>query len=314
MTLTADTQNTDLDLSINNDANANAASRDGTTASGTQTDESHEHVDGAPGEGGEEDEVEFQFGDEVSPASDASQDEQRNAAPWIKELRANYVASQRRIKELEAQQQVGTQQQQQQQPVQVPKLGPKPKLEEFDYDEGKYDQALEKWYTDKAKVDAAQVEQERVVQSRQQAIEQRQKAYGTEASALRIKNFRELEDEVVSALSVEQQGILLAGADNPALLVASLGRFPNKLKTLAEIKDPVRFAFRAGQLEKEIKMTNRSASKAAPEARVSSSAGVAAGGGERKLEQLRAEAEKTGDYSRVHAYNRQMKVAQQKRR
>lgn len=309
MTLTADTQNTEVVLSTQNDADAEAASRAGTAANGVQTDDDHGSVDGTSGEGGEEGEVDFQFGDEVSPASDENQ-EQQNAPQWVKELRQNYVSSQRRIRELEAQQQQGTQQQQQ--PAPVPMLGPRPKLEQFDYDEGKYDAALEKWYEDKRKVDAAQVEQENAAKARRQVIVDRENAYKTEAAALRIKNFRELEDEVVTALSPEQQGILLLGADKPALLVAALGRFPNKLKSLAEIKDPVRFAFRAGQLEKEIKMTGRAASKAAPEARVSSTAGVSAGGSERKLEQLRAEADNTGDYSRVHAYKRQLKAQQRK--
>ncbi|WP_412021532.1 hypothetical protein [Burkholderia cepacia] len=308
MTLTADTQNAEVTLSTQHDADADAASRASTTANGAQSDDDHASVDGVPGEGGEEGEVELQFGDEVSPASDESP-EQQNAPSWVKELRQNYVASQRRIKELEAQQQ-GTQQQPQ--PVQIPTLGPRPKLEQFDYDEGKFDQALEQWYEDKRKVDAAQAEQERSVNARRQMVADREKSYATEAAALRIKNFRELEDEVVTALTPEQQGILLLGADKPALLVAALGRFPNKLKALAEIKDPVRFAFRAGQLEKEIKLNRPTASKAAPEARVSSSAGVSAGGSERKLEQLRAEADKTGDYSRVHAYKRQLKAQQRK--
>lgn len=308
MTLTADTQNTEVVLSTQTDADAEAAARAGTAANGAHSDDDHASVDGAPGEGGDEGELDFQFGDEVSPASDASQ-EQQSAPQWVKELRQNYVASQRRIRELEAQQQ-GVQKQEQ--PVQVPTLGPKPKLEQFDYDEGKFDQALEQWYEDKRKVDAAQAEQERNANARRQMVADREKAYATEAAALRIKNFRELEDEVVTALTPEQQGILLLGAEKPALLVAALGRFPNKLKALAEIKDPVRFAFRAGQLEKEIKLNRPTASKAAPEARVSSSAGVSAGGSERKLEQLRAEADKTGDYTRVHAYRRQLKAQARK--
>ncbi|TDV06058.1 hypothetical protein [Paraburkholderia caballeronis] len=307
---TVDTLNTGLDISTQDDASetAAAAARAGTPANGTQTDDGHAPVDGEPGEGGDEDEIEFQFGDEVSPASEAGQEEQRNAPQWIRDLRRDYAASQRRIRELEAKEKT----QQSQQPTPVPTLGPRPKLDQFDYDEGKYDAALEKWYEDKRKVDAANAEQERIAQSQRLATEERLKAYNTEAVSLRIKNFRELEDEIVSVLSVEQQGILLAGADKPALLVAALGRFPNKLKSLAEIKDPVRFAFTAGKLEKELKMTNRTAAKAAPETRVSSSAGVSAGNSEKKLEQLRAEADKTGDYSRVIAYKRQLKAQQRK--
>jgi hypothetical protein len=304
---TAETLNTGLDTTLSLDAGAHDAA--GTAANASHTAEGHEPGDGDTGEGGEEGAVEFQFGDEASPASDEGQREQANAAPWIKELRKNYAASQRRIRELEAEK--GTTQQQQQ-PSAPPTLGPRPKLEQFDYDEGKFDAALEKWYEDKREFDAAAEETKRVAEKRQQSIAERQRAYTTEATSLKLNNFRELEDEVVGALSVEQQGILLAGADRPALLVAALGRFPNKLKHLADIKDPVRFAFAAGKLEKELKVTNRSAAKPAPETRVSSASG-ASGGSEKKLEQLRTEAEKTGDYSRVHAYKRQLKAAQQRK-
>ncbi len=278
-------------------------------ANDEQTDPPASEIDGSADEGEGEDELTLQFGDEASPTSTSP--EQENAPAWVKALRKDYAAAQRRIRELEAKEKTL----QQPQETQVPTLGAKPKLEDFDYDEGKFDEALGKWYDTKREVEAAQAKQRKAAEERQQAIQARQTGYLKEATDLRVKDFQDAETEVVAALSVEQQGILLAGADKPALLVYALGRHPTKLQTLAQIKDPVRFAFAAAKLEKELKVTSRTASKPTPEGRVSSgsSAPVGPGASERKLEQLRAEAEKTGDMSKVIAYKAQMKKAQQKR-
>lgn len=299
-------------LEVNPDdvGSADGVTDSGNTATVEQPDAPDSGIDGSMGEGEGDESLVLQFGDEAPPPS--ASDEQHQAAPqWVKDLRKDYAAAQRRIRELEAK---GNAQQPQQ--AQAPTLGPKPKLEEFDYDEGKFDEALGKWYADKAKVDAADAEKRQADEARQRAIQDRHLGYAREAQELRVKDFPDAETEVVAALSVEQQGILLAGADKPALLVYALGRYPTKLQQLAQIKDPVRFAFAAAKLEKELKVTStRTATKPAPEGRVSSSAGApAAGGGERKLEQLRAEAEKTGDYSKVVAYKQQLKQAQKQRK
>jgi hypothetical protein len=265
-------------------------------------------AEGESGEGAGEEEFEFQFGDEAPPAS--SSQEEAAAPQWVKDLRKQNAQLQREKRDLEAK----VQQQQPQAPV-VPTLGAKPKLEEFDYDEVKYDEALSKYYDDKRKVDAAQEEVRKAGEARQREIDERRSGYVTEAQSLKRKDFQDIETDVIAALTPDQQGVLLMGADKPAALIYALGRYPTKLKELAAIKNPVRFAFAAAKLEKDLKVTSRTTNtKAAPEGRVTSSSGApAAGGGEKKLEQLRAEAESTGDYSKVHAYKRQLKQAQSRK-
>ncbi|TAM07247.1 MAG: hypothetical protein EPN70_03485 [Paraburkholderia sp.] len=302
---TLETQENDLlDAGSDGLGAGNGTEGPGSAANGEQTDPPEGGTEGTSGEGEGEEEFSLQFGDEVPPASESQGSEGENST--IRDMRKRIAELNRTVRQFEAKEQT-----QQPQQVQVPTLGAKPKLEDFDYDEGKFDEALGKWYETKRQVDAAQAEQQAAEGKRKQALEERQNSY--RAGAARIKGFRELEDDVVDALDVTQQGVLLAGAEKPEYLVAALGKYPNKLKQLAQIKDPVRFAFAAGKLEGELKVsTSRTANnKAAPEGRVSSSAGApAAGGGEKKLEQLRAEAEKTGDYSKVHAYKRQLKQAQ----
>jgi hypothetical protein len=293
------------DVQLTNDPanageNVDDAANDSRTASPTGGE-------GGSGEGADEDEFEFQFGDEAPPAS-ADQDE---AAPeWVKNLRKDFAASQRRNRELEAQ----LQQKQPQAPA-VPTLGAKPKLEDFDYDEGKFDEALSKYYDDKRKVDAAQEEQRKAGEARQREIDGYHTSYIQEAQSLKRKDFQDVESEVIAALSVDQQG-LVKFLDKPAAFVYALGHYPAKLRELAAIKNPVKFVVAAAKLEKDLKVTTRTANtKAAPEGRVTSTSGApAAGGGEKKLEQLRAEAEKTGDYSKVHAYKRQLKAGDNRRK
>lgn len=284
------------------------AAATGDAANDAQTAAPENGNEGASDEGAGEDEFEFQFGDEAPPASSSQEDA---AAPqWVKDLRKTNSQLQREKRELEAK----LQQQQPQAPA-VPTLGAKPKLEEFDYDEVKYDEALSKYYDDKRKVDAAQEEVRKAGEARQREIDERRSGYVTEAQSLKRKDFQDVENDVIAALTPDQQGVLLMGADRPAAFIYALGRYPTKLKELAAIKNPVRFAFAAAKLEKDLKVTSRTTNtKAAPEGRVTSSSGApAAGGGEKKLEQLRAEAEQTGDYSKVHSYKRQLKQAQSRK-
>ena len=309
MTTTADTletQEAPVIESLADDVEVHVDPAD--TANGEHTDDAT-IVEGSPGEGEDSDhELTLQFGDETSPASDESE---LNSAPqWVKELRKSNRELQRQIRAFEAKEKA---QQQPSQVTQVPTLGVKPKLEDFDYDEGKYDQALSKYYDDKRKVDAAQADSEAHERAKQEAAQAKLIGYQKEAKELRVEDYQDAESEVVSGLSVEQQGILLAGADKPALLVYALGRNPAKLKTLAAITDPVRFAFAAAKLEKELRVTPRNAPKPAPEQRVSASGGAPVSGGSQKtLDRLRDEANRTGDMTKVIAYKRQLKEAQKR--
>jgi hypothetical protein len=296
-----------LELDENGSVNLNPESLENDDleldANGTQP----ANGEGAPGEVEEEDEVHVQFGDEEAPTSTGQEHE--DAPQWIKDLRKQNREQSRELRELKAREKL----QQPQQPA-VPTLGDKPKLDQFDYDEGKFDEALGAWYAKKAVVDAAQAEQRNAEEARKKANQDRLTGYQNEATSLRAKDFQDVESEVVQALTVEQQGILLAGADKPAALVYALGRYPNKLRELSQIKDPVRFAFAAAKLEKELKVTTTRTNKPAPEGRVSSASGApSAGGGEKKLEQLRAEAEKTGDFTKVISYKAQLKAQTKKR-
>ena len=122
-----------------------------------------------------------------------------------------------------------------------------------------------------------------------------------------MKDYDDAEHVVLESLNETKQGIILHGAKNPALVVYALGKNPQKVKELASIDDPVKFAIAIGGLEKELKVTSRkTASPPPPESKVRGSAPIS-GAVDSTLERLREEAARSGDHSKVFAYKQQLK-------
>jgi len=244
-----------------------------------------------------EDEVIVSIGEEAPPP-----EEQQPAPAWVKELRRANREKERRIRELEAKLNATSTENK---PVQV---GPKPKLEEHDYDTDKFEAALESWYERKRKADE-QVQQQKLAEKAQQdAWQARLDGYSKARAELRVKDFEDAESTAQEVLNVTQQGIVVQGADNPALVIYALGKNPKKAAEIAAIDDPVKFAFAVAKLEKELRVSNRRA--APPPERTITGNGRVSGAVDSTLERLRAEAEKTGDFTKVLQYRRQKKAAQ----
>lgn len=234
------------------------------------------------------------------------EDKEDRAAPqWVKDLRRDNREAKKRIRELESQiKQVEPKQK-------APEVGKKPSLSDpaIDYDEEKFDSALAAWYERKRKADQAEEEARQQELSHQQAWQERLNAYGEQKAKLRVRDYDEAEFAVESSFEVTQQGIIIQGTDNPALVVYAIGKNPEKAKELSAIKDPVKFAVAIGKLEAQLKTQTRKKSAPAPEKTISGTA-PSSGTVDSQLERLRKEAEKTGDMSKVHAYKRQLKAKQ----
>lgn len=242
-----------------------------------------------------EDEVVVQIGEEPTP-----QDEEEAKAPtWVKELRKSHRELLKEKRELQSKLEALTT------PAQKAEvLGKKPKLEDHDYDSDAYEVALEAWYEQKRKVEAAEAESAKAARASQDAWQQKLEGYGKAKTELKVKDFDDAEGVVTEALSQTQQGILIQGSDNPALLVYALGKNPKKAAELAAVKDPVKFAFAIAKLETQLKVSNRK-QPPAPEKTVSGNAPSSSGTVDSTLERLRAEAEKTGNYTKVFQYKKQ---------
>lgn len=234
------------------------------------------------------------IGDDAPPPEE---DDDTAGTEAFRSLRKAHREATRRIRELEA----ATAQTKA--PAKV-ELGPKPTQESCDYDEAKYDAELLAWHERKAAV-ARQHEAEKAERDAQeQAWRDRMDGYKSKRAELKAPDFDDAEDAVREVLDVTQQGIIVQGANNPALVVYALGKNPAKAKELASIKDPVKFSFAVARLELDLKMTPRKPSTT-PEKPVTG-AGRPSGSVDSTLERLREEAAKTGDISKVTAYKRSL--------
>lgn len=222
------------------------------------------------------------------------QEEKQEAPEWVKELRKAHRETQKENKELRKRLEA---KQGGDQPTN--KKLKKPTLEECDYDSDLYDQKLEEFYKAKRKEDEQ-------VESAQKAWEQKLNSYSEKKKSLKVRDFDDAEYIVQDTLNETQQGIILQGAENPAIVVYALGKNEKKAKELAQIEDPIKFAFEVAKLETQMKVTRRRPSTE-PEKTITGGSGKIAGGADKQLDKLREQARKTGDFSKVVAYKNKLK-------
>lgn len=239
-----------------------------------------------------DDEVIVSIGEESPP----QEEEIRPTHSWVKELRKQKQELLKRNRELEAKLNQES----------APKAndpGKKPTLEDFDYDAEKFEASLAQWFERKRQSDEQAAKVQADIEKQQQEWQAKLQGYGKAKAELKVKDYDDAEGIVQESFNTTQQGVILQGADNPALLVYALGKNPKKAKELASISDPVKFAFAVAKLETQLKVTNRKA--APPPEKTVQGTGRISGSVDSTLDRLRADAEKSGDYSKVFAYKQQ---------
>jgi hypothetical protein len=193
------------------------------------------------------DEVTVSIGDEAPPP-----DETERAPEWVRELRKQHRELQKKVRDYEAREQAAP-------ATPKPVVGPKPKLEDHDYDTDKYETALESWYRQKEQADKAERDAQRQAEEAQKAWQAKLDGYGKAKADLKVRDFDDAEHTVWQALNVTQQGILLDALDNPALMVVALGKNPKELARLAAIQKPTQFLRELSRIEDtKLKVTPRS--------------------------------------------------------
>lgn len=220
------------------------------------------------------------------------EEDEDEGSDGIRRLREAHKEQRRRIKELEEQVKAQT-------PAQ--ELGPKPTLEGCDYDPAQFEAELTEWNERKREVDAKEAERAARAQEEHGRYMKRLEAYNASKAKLGAKDFDAAEEAVLEDFSVQQQSIIVAHSDRPELLVYALGKNAKARARLAATTDLISFAYELAKLEKGMTVTG--VKKAQPEKRVSGGAGVPQTGA-RKLDQLKATAEKTGDYTAYFAAKR----------
>jgi len=241
------------------------------------------------------DEVVVTIGEEAPPP------ESRTPAPeWVRELRKSNREKERRIRELEAKLNTTTESN----PV---VLGKKPTLEDFDYDAERYEGAIAEWFDKKRQIDEVNAKREADEANQHRAWQSKLENYSKARAELKVKDYEDAEEVAQQLFNVVQQGVVLQGAENPALVIYALGKNPKKAKELADISDPVKFAFAVAKLEKDLKVTNRKSPP--PPERVVSGTGRVSGSVDSTLERLREEAARTGNMTKVIQYKQQKRAA-----
>lgn len=261
---------------------------------GKEPENKENQDDETKNQGDEDESVIVTIGEEAPP----HEDESASAPEWVRELRKSHRDLQKENRELKAKLDTSSK-------PEKATLGTKPTLESCDYDTDKYDAALGKWYEDKRKVEEEANKVKAEEEAQQREWEGNLTAYAKEKSELKVKDFDEAEAAAQEILSPVQQGIILQGAKKRALVIYALGKNEKKAKELAAIKDPVKFAFAVAELEAQLKVTSR---KAPPPEKTVQGSGRVSGAVDSTLERLRAEAEKTGNFTKVHQYKKQLKA------
>lgn len=259
----------------------------------------------------EEEELSLIIDGEKPEETDDDADEEGKPAPkWVKEVRKDNREKARRIRELEAQvSKLATPQK-----AAAPVLGKKPSMEDadIDWDAEKFEEALTNWHEKKRQIDQHEADQKKAQEQQEEEWKGRQSAYATGKTALKFKDVADAEEIACSFLDVTQQGIILQGAENSALLVYALGKNPKKAAELGAIKDAVKFAFAVAKLETKLKTESKKPNKPpAPETEVRGQ-GRITGSTDSTLEKLREEAHRTGNTDKLMAYKRAQKKKLQK--
>lgn len=244
--------------------------------------------------------------DEEEGGEEGEEERGKPAPNWVKELRQSQRELKRQNREL--QERLAAKEAPQQQ-AQALVLGKKPTMEDddVDWDAEKFEAKLTKWHETKRQIEEQERGAEQQKQQQQQAWQKKIDGHNTKKAALKYKDVDDAEQVVLDTLDQTQQGIIVQGAKNSALLAYAIGRNPKRAAELAAIKDPIEFAFAVAHLEASLGTQSKKPSTT-PEKVPSGQGRVAnSNSGDATLDRLREEAARTGDMSKVQAYKRAQK-------
>lgn len=282
-------ENEVLDPEVGTEAEIEVEELEGEQPEGTEGDEQTE---------GDGDEVSITLGEDPPPS-----DEDEGSREWVRELRKTQKELRREnaeLKQAAAARATTTEQ--------VVEVGPKPTLESSEYDEEKFSAALETWHARKREVEDKAEARTRAANAAQAEFQATVAKFEKAKTALRVSDFDEAEAWFKTAFSPTQQGLLLdttLSGESATQLVYALFKNPKEAQPLAALIDkPVKFVAAVARLESKLKVTPRNAAPL-PERTVRGNAPIS--GKDTQLERLRAEADKSGDRTKVASYMRAQK-------
>lgn len=246
----------------------------------------------------DEGELIVSFGDTPSP-----DDDPENESAVIRDLRKRHREAVKKLKDLEAKvsETSGAAK-----PVE---LEPEPTLESCDWDEARFKRDLLSWQDKKRQVEQAENAKREEAEKQQKAWDSKLEQYKTAKTSLKLPDYDDSEAVIEDALNPIQQAAIINTntPEQAAMLIYALGKNPAKLEELKKFdNDPMNFIAAVTRMAMEMKVT-KSKAKPNPEKKLTGS-GNLSGTVDSTLERLRAEAEKTGDYSKVRAHKEALKA------
>ena len=194
----------------------------------------------------------------------------------------------------------------------APVLGKRPNVEDYEYDAEAFNVALDKWIEQKQKVDAYSSKIRNVEEKAKEEWKTKENRYYELKSKLRSdsvseEEINEYEKKALSILSDSQQRVIVEDCDNPALVIANLGKYPEKLREFAGNKKLISFAVAVAKFETKVG-DKRERKRKAPSPEVipkstSTSKGVSA-----EEQRLEREAVKTGNRTKLINYRQKQRI------
>lgn len=195
--------------------------------------------------------------------------------------------------------------------------GPKPTLENCEFDETRFETELDAW-KDKdrerlAQAERAQADSRQTAQVIEADVQSGLERFEAFKKALKVPNFDLAQSTVAAALDPTQQLCLIQACDgDSAKMIYALGRTPAKLAEIAAIKNPARFSAAVARMEGKITVKSR---RQAPEPdEPVRGAGRITNGGDKTEKRLMEEAEASGDSSKLVKYRYDKKQAAKAKR
>jgi hypothetical protein len=178
----------------------------------------------------------------------------------------------------------------------------KPTLDQYDYDETRFSEAYDKWMEQKDEAEPCR-SRSSTHSARSRRPSKLQEVLRARKESLGVEDFDEAEAEVGSHLNQTQAGLLMRGADDPAVLVYALSKSPARLMDLAKITDPVKFTVAVAKME--ISLATKKTSRPAPEARITPERALRFQLAKRRSKSSARRLRRTGDFTEVAKYKRE---------
>lgn len=251
----------------------------------TPIDEEAEPQDGEQEAAEEQAEEEIGFGE--TEEDDSAPDLPKRLRAEIKARDRELALAKKRLAELDK-------------PAAAIEVGDRPTREQFDWDDDAYDQAIDEWNERRLRAQQ-QAEQPTDLQAEAKQDVER---LTTGITTLQFADAQEVAPAALEALTPEQQFVIASAAKEPAKLIYALGKNPDRLKALQDIKNPVKFIAEVARMETQ--MTTRTRTPPPPE-NVRSGDSRVSSGSDKELARLQKRAEASGDYSDVLSYKRRLR-------